>query len=117
MKRVEFSGHRDDTFGWGLFDSDERRVGGDDHDDGARGQLRAFLVASTQGSVVVTGVYGKLLGATWAIGLGIAEEYAAWPDWARQPIWSVRGRTLVLSLLVPDDATIELWAIDGKPSM
>jgi len=23
----------------------------------------------------------------------------------------------VLSLLVPDDATIELWAIDGKPSM
>ncbi len=117
MKRVEFSGHSDDTFGWNLFDPDEKSVGGDDHDDCANSKLRAFLISSTTGRVVVTGVYGKLLGATWAIGLGLAEEDEAWPDWARQPIWSARGYTPVLSLLVPDDAKIELWAVDGKPSM
>ena len=115
MKRLEFSGHSDDTFGWDLFDPDEKSVGGDDHNDCASSKLRAFLISSSTGRVVVTGVYGKLLSATWTIGLGLAEEDETWPDWARQPIWKARGYTPVLSLLVPDDAKIELWAVDGKP--
>jgi len=114
VKRVEFSGHSDDTFGWDLFDHAEKRVGGDDHDDCANSRLRAFLVSSSTGRVVITGVYGKLLGATWAIGLGLAEEDDPWPPWA-QPVWSARGYTPILSLLVPDDAKVELWAIDGEP--
>lgn len=116
-KRIEFTGHSDDTFGWDLFDPDEKRVGGDSHDDCANGRVRAFLVDSkhleTRGRVAVIGAYGKTLKGTWSIGMGLIDEDDPWPPWARQPVWSARGYTPVLSLLVPDDATVTLLAVDG----
>ncbi len=114
MKRIVFSGHSDDTFGWDLLDPDEKRIGGDDHDDCANCTTRGYLVSTPdEGRIVVAGVYGKLPGATWTIGMGQMDEDEPWPAWA-QPVWSAKGYTPHMSLLVPDNAEVVLVSIDGK---
>lgn len=115
-KLIQFRGHSDDTFGWDHLDPNGKRFDGDDHDDCANMKTRGFLVSSTTGRVVVTGVYGKLPGGTWAVGMGLMDEDEPWPEWAQNPAYSAEGYTPILSLLVPDDAEIELISIDGdKP--
>lgn len=116
MKVLEFRGHSDDTFGFDVFDEAKKHVGGDDHDDCARGTVRAYRVASasTGTAIIVTGVYGKCPGATWSIGISPDEEDVAIPEWAARPHFRTDGYTPVLAITVPDDVTIKLVCIDGK---
>lgn len=116
MKTIEFAGHSDDTFGYDVLDASGKRISGDDHDDCARMKVRAYRVESeaTGTAVIVIGVYGKCPGGTWAIGISPDDEDIAIPEWAAAPKFQTRGYTPVMSLTVPDDATIKLVCVDGK---
>lgn len=117
-KLIEFHGYSDDTFGFDVFDmSKTTRIGGDDHHDGANSTVRAYRVESksTGTAVVVTGVYGKCPAATWSVGISPDEEDVAIPEWAARPHFRTDGYTPVLALTVPDDATVKLVCVDGKP--
>lgn len=115
MKKLEARGSSDDTFGVYTVRHDKgARLSGEDHDDCANFSVRAFQIdAGPDGRVLVVGVYGHCPNATWAIGLSPVDEEDPWPAWA-QPRWSVDGYTPVMTLEVPDHATVRLAAVDGK---
>jgi hypothetical protein len=114
MKTLEARGSSDDTFGVYAVRHDKgARLYGEDHDDYSRSTVRSFEVnAGPDGRVLVVGVYGKCPDGTWAIGLSPVEEGDPWPTWA-QPRWSVDGYTPVMTLEVPDHATVRLASVDG----
>ena len=116
MKIIEFRGHSDDTFGFDVLDQAGKILDRDDHDDCAKGTVRAYQVesAATGTAVIVTGVYGKCPRATWAIGISPDDEDIAIPTWAASPRFKTDGYTPVLSLVVPDDAVVRLVCVDGR---
>ena len=114
MRTIEFAGHSDDVFGWSEYDAHRKRLRGDEHDDCSNGKVRVFRVESpSTGAVLVSGAYHKCLTAVWTVGLAPVDEDVPLPEWATMPRFRTDGYTPVMTLTVPDDATVGLESVDG----
>lgn len=101
MKTIEFRGYSDDTFGWYPMGSE---ADGDDHDDCATFTVRTYVVEHESQRMAVTGVYGT--GCMWSVGIAPMDDDEPLPDWPMR--WRFTDYSAVLSLTVPDDATVTL---------
>lgn len=106
MKKIEFKGHSDDTFGWYPV-GDEAR--GEDHDDCARLLLRVYHIHAGDQRMAVTGIYGHE--CMWSVGIAPIEDDDVMPDWPME--WKFEGYTTVLVIDLPEDVKISL--VEPKP--
>lgn len=101
MRRFQFEGHSDDTFG-------EYRETGIDYDNCASGTPISFRLDSSEGSMIVIGQYSRLNNGSWDIGIAQIEDgygsHLSIPKWNMQ--FSSDGYSVVLEIEAPNDTVL-----------
>jgi len=106
MKRYEFSGNSDDTFG-------EYNITNIDRDNCASEAPISFLIQSGEDHMVVVGHYWIHPDAgCWTIGITPLDEDVNIPNWPVSFTLSDNGYSPTMAVEVPDDAVLKVWNKD-----
>lgn len=111
MKRLQFYGYSDDTFG-------EYGLTGDDIDNcGSDEPIQCIIDCGEQGRLMVIGQYSKasLSNGCWMVGVSKVEEYDEFPDWNTQIKYCAEVEySLKITIELPDGDFNLTWYKNGR---